>query len=140
PLLAELLRRVVVGVKGDAGVIFLRDSAAGRLLPRITHSLAPESLAGDVEAVPASFAAAVAAGELPQMVPDLQREPQWAHPFLTERKVSAFLALPLQLRDEVLGVGFVEYREPRSFEPAQMHLRGVFGERVEHAVERAGAL
>jgi signal transduction histidine kinase/HAMP domain-containing protein len=140
PLLAELLRRVVTGVSGDTGVLFLKNRVAGGLEPRITHPMAAESLSGDAEAIPSAFAEAVAAGELPTMVADLQQEPQWAHPFLTGRQVGAYLALPLQLGGDVFGVAYVEYRKPRCFEPAQTHLMEVFGERVERAVERARSL
>ncbi len=140
PLLEQLLQRVVSGVGGDAGAVFLTDPASGRLEPRATVNIGDEFLRGVMRADAEGFAASLAAaGELVQCA-DLATQPAPSAPYLSQRGVAAYVAAPIQLGGRVVGVAHVDFFQAQSLEPPALNLMQVFGERVARAIERSRAL
>jgi signal transduction histidine kinase len=133
-LLEQLLQRIVSGLDGQAGILFLRHATSGRLEPRV---MVGERAGGESVSVSSAeeFAESIVEQGALVVVPD--QAVAESHPFLVARAARAFLAGPICVNGELAGLAYVEFREPRSFEPPQEHLMQVFVERLERAMERA---
>jgi hypothetical protein len=124
--LQQLLQRVLTGVAGSAGIIFLRHPPTGRLEPRVVLDPAAGGLAGVPTPDAAAFAEAVAESSEELLVPDRDQSPYHDHPFFGSRPIGSFCALPVRINNQVVGVGYVEFGEPGEFEPSRLHLLRVF--------------
>jgi signal transduction histidine kinase/HAMP domain-containing protein len=139
-LLEQLLERIVAGLGGSAGAIFLAAPESGRLQPRAVLSIPEEWTRGELLSLASQFAQAVAVSDRGLEVPDLGSEPAHAYPYLARRGVSAVLALPLRQHGQVVGIAHVDFLEAHPFCPSQRQLVHVFAERLERAIERARSL
>jgi signal transduction histidine kinase len=134
-LLEQLLQRVVAGVGGDAGAIFLADPASGRLEPRATLNTVDEcTREAMISAAEGLAASAVSSGTVLQC-----SAPAAATPCVIRTGVEAYLAVPIRVGNQVVGMAHVDFMRPQSFEPAAVTLMQVFGERVARAMERSQA-
>jgi two-component system sensor histidine kinase HydH len=138
-LVEQLLQRVIAGVRGQAGAVFLTETSTGRL--KLQAMLREEPTEGSDEHLGggADLAARVAAEGKLVVCGEAKQHPD-APPSLVSRGVGAFLAVPIRVRDQVVGAAHVEFVEPQTFTPSAVNLMQVFEERLERALERTRAL
>jgi signal transduction histidine kinase/HAMP domain-containing protein len=127
-----LLQRVITGVGGQAGAVFLADPASGELQQRAARREGcHDANAGLYELA----RQVVAAGRLVvcERAPEDPGAPG-------EIGVAAYLATPIRVRGEVVGTAQVAFHEPQTFSPTTVNLLHVFTERLERALERSRAV
>lgn len=138
-LLEQLLRRVVAGTGGDSGAIYLTDPASGRLEARAAVNLEEAGKREATISVAAELVASAAA-EAVLHGDDLAAQPDPASRMLRQAGVKSYLAVPIQVGGQGVGLAYVDFRQPQAFDPPALNLMRVCGERVAWAIERVRTL
>ena len=137
-LLSELLVRVRELLRVDtAGILLLEESAEPVLVPRVAKGLG-EKVGGGVR-VPLGegFVGRVALEGRPVVVEDVELS-KFVDPVFGEQGVRSLIGVPLRADGSLVGVLHVGTRTPRSFDPADIDLLELVGNRAALAIERAG--
>jgi two-component system, NtrC family, sensor histidine kinase HydH len=139
-LLEQLLQRVVAGMGGELGAIFLTERASGRLEPHAALNLDDEGMREAMLSLAEGLTADSAATGRVLQCTDLLSIPGASSQCLIQCGVAACLAVTILAGGQVVGVACVGFSQSLSFDPAAVNLMPVFGERVGRAIERSGAV
>jgi sigma-B regulation protein RsbU (phosphoserine phosphatase) len=133
-LLVELLDRVRAVLEADTAAVLLRQHGSDDLIARAACGLEEEVRQGVRVPIGTGFAGTIAARREP-VVLDRVDETTVANPILWERRIHHMVGVPLIVGDELLGVLHVGRIADRSFEPHDVELLQVAGERISAAVQ-----
>jgi serine phosphatase RsbU (regulator of sigma subunit)/anti-sigma regulatory factor (Ser/Thr protein kinase) len=133
-LLVELLDRVRAVLDADTAAVLLRQHGSNDLIARAACGLEEEVRQGVRVPIGTGFAGTIAARREP-VVLDRVDETTVANPILWERRIHHMVGVPLIVGDELLGVLHVGRIADRAFEPHDVELLQVAGERISAAVQ-----
>ncbi len=133
-LLVEMLDRVRAILDADTAAVLLRQPGSDDLTARAACGLEEEVRQGVRVPIGTGFAGTIAARREP-VVLDRVDETTVANPILWERHIGHMVGVPLVVGDELLGVLHVGRIADRSFEPHDVELLQVAGERISAAIQ-----
>jgi len=138
PLIDQLLERLIAGIGGSAGAVYLDNRDTGRLELRSLVCLSASG--GEVRAPEwaADLARHVAENGKLVVCEDARHDSDAAP--LAGEGVGSYLAAPIRHREEVTGAALVAFADPTTFTPTAVNLVQVFAERLERALDRARAV
>ena len=137
-LLSELLVRVRELLRVDtAGILLLEESAEPVLVPRVAKGLGEKVGGGMRVPLGEGFVGRVALEGRPVVVEDVELS-KFVDPVFGEQGVRSLIGVPLRADGSLVGVLHVGTRTPRSFDPADIDLLELVGNRAALAIERAG--
>jgi len=73
----------------------------------------------------------------PVIVANVANDPELIHPRVQEEGVKALIALPLRVRERVIGVMFVNYDEPHAFSQSEVETLSIYANQAAIALENA---
>ena len=135
-LLAELLIRIRDILAVDTVAILLVDRDRRELLARAAVGIEEEVEQGVRIPIGRGFAGRVAATNAPVFLPDVDHA-DVLNPILREKGIKSLLGVPLNARDEVIGVLHVGSLTPRTFTRDDTELLQLVAERAALAIGRA---
>jgi signal transduction histidine kinase len=134
----QLLQRLIAGVGGRAGAIFLSDPTSGRLEPKSVFGPDQELHPDQSLAWAARLADKVVAEGRLVVCEATRGEPEAE--LLQSFGIGSYLATPIRMRDEIIGAALVQFEDQRTFSPTAVNLIQVFAERMERALDRSRAV
>ncbi len=133
-LLVELLYRVRAVLDADTAAVLLRRHGSDDLVARAACGLEEEVRQGVRVPIGTGFAGTIAARREP-VVLDRVDETTVANPILWEKGIRHMIGVPLVVGSDLLGVLHVGRIADRAFEPHDVELLQVAGERISAAVQ-----
>lgn len=136
--LDTLLHEVLLVVRNFFGVsncaVFLADAAAGHVCCRVQNGYDPKFRGTRFRIGKEGVVGWVAYSRMPLYVPDVSQEPRYV---CADPRIRSELALPLQVRDELLGVLDVESDQLDFFDEQTIGLLAMFAGQAAIAVDNA---
>jgi signal transduction histidine kinase len=133
-LLDELLERVRAALEADTVAILLIDEEANELVARAARGIEEEVERGVRIPLGQGFAGRVAAERRTISIENVDRADIF-NPLLREKGIKSLLGVPLVARGRVLGVLHVGTLTHHRFEPDEIELLEIVGERVALAID-----
>jgi signal transduction histidine kinase len=125
-------------MNGTIGGILLLDEQSQTLHYRVHYGLGKEYVEGVQLQVGEGIIGRVAKSGKAILLEDVSTDPRVAYPTLVNAEgLKAFIAVPLQTKDKVLGVINVASRETRHFTTSDTHLLQAIGDQLGVAIEQS---
>ncbi len=134
-IMGRALARGIAALHTDAGTIVLREEDSW--VVTYQQGLSPEDVGRRLSVEQAPIASQIAATAQPLAVGDLTTEPQLNVGFPRDQGLGALLAVPLIVRQEVIGGLVFWERRPRSFSETEVDFARQLGATVSLAVDNA---
>lgn len=132
------LNRMLNIMNGTVGGILLLDEQTKTLSYRVHKGLSTEYVAGMRMRLGEGIAGRVAESGKAVLLPDISTDPRTAHPDLVSKEgLKAFVSVPLQAKDKVLGVINVASHIPHRFTPSDLYLLHSIGDQLGVAIEQS---
>ena len=137
-ILRVALDNVLNMMDGDIGGILLMDEETQTLYYRVHQGLSTRYVEEMHLRLGEGIAGSVAQSGKSVLLEDISTDPRAAYPDLVSSEgLKAFISVPLQARDKVLGVINVASRTPHRFTRDDMHLLHSVGDQLGVAIEQA---
>ncbi len=125
-------------MNGGVGGILLLDEETQTLTYRVHRGLSKSYVDGIHLSLGEGIIGRVAKSGKAILLEDISKDPRVAYPQLVDAEgLRAFVAVPLQAKDKVLGVINVASHEARSFTPNDTHLLHSIGDQLGVAIDQA---
>jgi len=138
-ILRVALDNVLKIMNGNIGGILLFDEQTQTLSYRVHQGLSTRYVEGIRLRLGEGIAGRVAQSGKSLLLEDISADPRTANPDLISTEgLKAFISVPLQAKDKVLGVLNVASHLPRRFTQNDMHLLNSIGDQLGVAIDQAG--
>jgi signal transduction histidine kinase len=125
-------------MNGAIGGILLLDEQTQTLSYRVHRGLSAEYVEGMRVKLGEGIAGRVAESGKAVLLPDISTDPHTAHPDLVSKEgLKAFISVPLQAKDKVLGVINVASHMPHGFTTNDLYLLHSIGDQLGVAIEQS---
>jgi signal transduction histidine kinase len=137
-ILNVALENVLNIMNGATGGILLLDEETKTLSYRVHRGLSAEYVEGMRMKLGEGIAGRVAESGKAVLLPDISTDPHTAHPDLVSKEgLKAFISVPLQAKDKVLGVINVASHMPHGFTTNDLYLLHSIGDQLGVAIEQS---
>ena len=137
-ILRVALDNVLAVMDGAVGGILLLDEATQTLSYRVYQGLSEDYVSGVHLSLGQGVAGRVAETGKAILLEDISKDPHVAYADMVATEgIKAFISVPLQAKERVLGVINVASHTPRRFTPRDMHLLHSIGDQLGVAIEQA---
>jgi PAS domain S-box-containing protein len=135
-ILKATLNKVLETIGVEAGGIYLLDQGDNKLVAKVYRGVSPEFVEETMRWDEGLARRGLRWGE-PIVVEDISQEPGLTRMAARGEGLRSYVSVPLQSKDEVLGVMDVITRRPRRFAPRDVELLTSVGNQIGVAIENA---